>query len=104
MAHFEPPPAHRTPWPQGVRRRVRAVVAFSHGQFGVCLPPTGPVAERADFAVWRPTTATWYLKFSTRIQDQRLQWGATGDVPVSGDYNGAGKADYAVWRPTTATW
>jgi len=44
--------------------------------------------------VWRPSTATWYLKYSTRIQDQPLQWGAAGDVPVSGDFDGD-------TRPTT---
>jgi hypothetical protein len=54
---------------------------------------------RTDYAVWRPSNGTWYVR---GIATQ--QWGAAGDIPVPGDYNGDGRTDYAVWRPSNGTW
>jgi hypothetical protein len=31
-------------------------------------------------------------------------FGANGDIPASGDYDGDGKFDPAVFRPSAATW
>ena len=59
---------------------------------------------KADFAIWRPSSAVWYLKFSSHIPDRQQQWGAAGDIPVLGDFDGDGKADFAIWRPSTAVW
>jgi beta-glucosidase-like glycosyl hydrolase len=55
--------------------------------------------RRADLAVWRPATGTWFVRGIPAVQ-----WGNTGDIPVPGDYNGDGRAELAVWRPATGTW
>jgi hypothetical protein len=31
-------------------------------------------------------------------------FGANGDTPVAGDYDGDGRFDFAVFRPSSATW
>jgi peptidoglycan hydrolase-like protein with peptidoglycan-binding domain len=54
---------------------------------------------RADPAVFRPATATWYVHGMAASA-----WGARGDIPVPGDYNGDGRSDLAVYRPSTRTW
>ena len=60
---------------------------------------------KTDFAVWRPSTGTWYVVPSSHPSVWvSQQWGITGDIPVPGDYDGDGKTDFAVWRPSTGTW
>ena len=58
---------------------------------------------KADVAVYRPSTGTWYiLQSSTRLHGAGLGTpGATDDdVPVPGDYDGDGTTDIAVYRPS----
>jgi hypothetical protein len=58
---------------------------------------------RTDFAVFRPSTGTWFVT-SDGTGFSQQQFGATGDVPVQGDYDGDGETDFAVFRPSNNTW
>ena len=89
---------------------------IANGSVGVLINTTSPwlvyasLAQqvdyfgegKADFTVWRPSTATWYAAGSG--QQLITKWGSSTDVPVIGDYDGDGKTDIAVWRPSTGTW
>ncbi len=46
---------------------------------------------------------TWYIVKSSGGA-AATTWGAVGDVPVPGDYDGDGKTDVAVWRPSEGGW
>jgi hypothetical protein len=59
---------------------------------------------KTDYAIFRPSTGTWYIIDSSTGKSVTQQWGAAGDIPVPGDYDGDGKTDYAIWRPSTGTW
>jgi len=65
---------------------------------------------RADLAVWRASTGTWYwLTSSTNYSyasARGIQWGnnGLGDKIITGDIDGDAKADLILWRPTDGTW
>jgi hypothetical protein len=61
---------------------------------------------KADVAVYRPGTGTWYTIHSLTGYQSFIahSWGLSGDIPVQADYDGDGRADRAVYRPSVATW
>ena len=54
--------------------------------------------------VFRPSNGTWYRLPASGTAPVTTPWGAPGDIPVPGDYDGDGKTDIAVFRPSTGTW
>ena len=86
------------------------------GELGVLINQTSPRSValceqvdyfgklKADFTVWRPSTATLYSKDYSGNTTLAKKWGENGDIPVIGDYDGDGKTDIAVWRPSNGTW
>jgi hypothetical protein len=82
------------------------IIAFLPGPRRASLTADYDGDGRRDFAVWRPSTAEWFVIDSStgKPRPAAQQWGQTGDIPVPGDYDGDGKTDFAVWRPSTAEW
>lgn len=61
-------------------------------------------APPSDLAIWRPSTGIWWVLGGTGSQQVSFQWGATGDVPVPGDFDGDGKTDFSIFRPSSNQW
>src|SRR5688500_10703709 len=61
--------------------------------------------EKADVAIFRRDTATWWVYGSSGNLVLGQPWGiAAEDRLVPGDYDGDNKADIAVWRDATGVW
>jgi len=62
---------------------------------------------RAEFAVFRPSTGTWYVSRNRNgVVDLAVQFGTNGDIPVGGVYdaNPNINSPFAVFRPCNGTW
>ncbi len=78
-------------------------VPGDYGPSGVSNAPDG----RADFAVFRPSTGTWYISRNRNgVVSQATQLGTNGDIPVGGIYdsNPDVNSPFAVFRPSNGTW
>ena len=80
-------------------------VPFKFGQSGDRIAPADYDGDgRTDVAVFRDVVfgagsrAYFYITNSSDGSFRPEQFGATGDVPVSGDWDGDGKSDLAVYR------
>jgi len=59
---------------------------------------------KADIAVFRPGTGTWYAMDSITGSARSVNWGLGSDIPISADLDRDGKTDETVFRPETGTW
>jgi len=55
-------------------------------------------------AFFRPSNGNWFVLRSEDFSFYAFPFGANGDTPVAGDYDGDGKFDAGVFRSTNATW
>lgn len=59
---------------------------------------------RADLAVFRPSTGTWYENLSADNSFYATNFGLAGDRIAPADFDGDNKADVAVYRPSDGNW
>ena len=82
----------------GVNGSPRSIREFFWGTAGdIPVPADYDGDERADYAVFRPSTGTWWIDGST-VGPWAVHFGLPGDVPVPADYDGDGKTDIAIYR------
>ena len=68
-------------------------------------PPTGPVHHASTIGVYRPNSNFFYLRNANTagVPDISDQFGAPGDLPIVGDWDGNGSVTIGLYRPTTST-
>lgn len=59
---------------------------------------------KTDYAVYRKSDGTWYIRRSSDSTMLAIKFGAATDIPVPADYDGGGKTDIAVFRPSEGNW
>jgi hypothetical protein len=65
---------------------------------------------RTRIGVFRPSLGKWFLELSgvggqyNAATTQEWQFGAPGDIPVVGDWNGEGRTRIGVFRPSLGQW
>jgi VCBS repeat protein len=71
---------------------------------GVGAKDVSPAARTTYTITSSPASAIPAGSASSAVVTAIVDWGALGDVPVRGDFDGDGKPDIAVYRPSTGDW
>lgn len=59
---------------------------------------------RSDYAVFRPSTGQWFIRYSSTGSTTSIYWGLQGDIPVPANVSGDARAELIVFRPSNGTW
>ena len=73
------------------------------------LPVTGDWNNngKSEIGIFRPSTHVFYLDYNGNgawngaSTDRQYNFGITGDLPITGDWNNNGKSEIGVFRPST---
>jgi uncharacterized delta-60 repeat protein len=68
------------------------------------FPPTSTAMERQMKRSFVPRPGDWWYQSSITNAQLSIHFGAAGDVPLPGDFDGDGKADFIVYRPSNGLW
>jgi uncharacterized delta-60 repeat protein len=88
---------------------------FTMRQYGapgdILVPGDYDGGGMADMGVFRPATGEWFTKTvytnncpPMTCGETIIQFGASGDIPAPGDFDGDGMTDRAVFRPSGGDW
>jgi uncharacterized delta-60 repeat protein len=88
---------------------------FTMRQYGapgdILVPGDYDGGGAADMGVFRPATGEWFTKTvytnncpPMTCGETVIQFGADGDIPAPGDFDGDGRTDRAVFRPSSGDW
>lgn len=58
----------------------------------------------SDFAIYRPSSGTWFILNSGSNTFSAILFGANGDIPIDGDFDGDQRADACIYRPSNGVW
>ena len=76
------------------------------------LPVVGDWKGAGDsqLGLFRPSTGEWFLDYNGNkswngcSKERCMSFGAPGDQPATGDWNGSGTSKIGVFRPSTSVW
>ena len=92
------------PLPSGTPQLSKEYIYASGSRLLAVEDANANAAPPADLAVWRPSNGTFYVLGGTGSAQTFYPWGANGDKPAIGDFDGDGKTDFSVFRPSTGVW